>query len=208
MTAAATAGLGPVQKLRRLLLMLMGAALLPVLMITASTWPNDSLWHEGIENLGLFLVLLCLLGRAGCTLYIGGRKSAELVTVGPYSVSRNPLYLCSLLGTVGAGLMFGSVLVGAFAGVAYFAMFDRLIRREEVFLKTNFPSGFAEYCATTPRWWPRFVAWRGVDEIVVRPRLVYNTLRDASVFVLMFPVFEGIEWLQQLHLLPVYLKLP
>jgi protein-S-isoprenylcysteine O-methyltransferase Ste14 len=200
--------LGSVQKTRRLILTLTGLALLPLLLVTGSTWQDGGAIHEGIEDLGLLLVLVCLLGRASCTLYIGGRKSAELVSIGPYSMSRNPLYFCSLLGTIGVGMMFGSLLIGVFFGAVYFAVFDRLIRREESFLEASFPFAFADYCARTPRWWPRVSLWRGVDEIVVRPRLLYNTLRDASVFLLMFPLFETIEWLQQLALLPVLLHLP
>lgn len=200
--------LGSVQKMRRLILTISGLTLLPVLMVTASTWPDGSLEHEAIENLGLLLILACLLGRAACTLYIGGRKSSELVVIGPYSISRNPLYLFSLLGTLGAGFMFGSLVVGCVFGLVYFVVFDRLIRREERFLETSFPIAYPGYCALTPRWWPRLSAWRGADEILVRPRLLYNTLRDASVFLLMFPLFEAIEWMQQLQVLPVMLRLP
>ncbi|MDB5972556.1 MAG: isoprenylcysteine carboxylmethyltransferase family protein [Hydrocarboniphaga sp.] len=200
--------LGSVQKTRRLLLKLAGLPLVPLLLVTSSRWQDGGFIHESIEGIGLLLILTCLLGRAACTLYIGGRKCSELVTIGPYSMSRNPLYFYSLLGTLGAGLMFGSVVVGVFFGAIYLLVFDRLIRREERFLEASFPFTFPDYCASTPRWWPRLGNWRGVDEIVVRPRLVYNTLRDASVFVLMVPLFEGIEAVQQMGWLPVLVKLP
>lgn len=200
--------LGSVQKQRRLLLRMAALPLLPLILVTASTWRDGGIWHEGIEGFGLLLILICVLGRATCTLYIGGRKSAELVTIGPYSVSRNPLYFFSLLGTIGAGLMFGSMVVGVFFGCLYFLAFDRLIRKEERFLDLSFPLQFAAYCAVTPRWLPRWQLWKSVDEIVVRPKLVFNTLRDATLFMLMAPLFEAVEWLQQSGLLPVYLQLP
>ena len=42
------------------------------------------------------MILICILGRTWATLYIGGQKQRELVTKGPYSVVRNPLYLFTL----------------------------------------------------------------------------------------------------------------
>ena len=60
-------------------------------------------------------------------LYVGGRKNAELVTTGPYSMMRNPLYFFSLLGVAGVGAQTGSVLATfAVTAVAY-AVFDYLL---------------------------------------------------------------------------------
>ena len=41
--------------------------------------------HEYVEKFGIVAILLAILGRMWCTLYIGGRKSAEVVRNGPYS---------------------------------------------------------------------------------------------------------------------------
>lgn len=201
--------LGRVQKRRRHVVALLSTlVLLPLMLLSGSAWTDGGAMHAAIETVGLLLAVACVIGRVACTLYIGGRKSAELITVGPYSVSRNPLYLFSLLGTIGLGLMAGSLAAGATFGLVYFLVFDRLIRREEAFLAASFPSSFGAYCDCTPRWLPRLSIWRSVDEISVRPRLLLNTLRDASVFVLMFPVLESIEWAQQAQWLPVLLRLP
>lgn len=200
--------MGAVQKTRRKVLAALALLLSPLLLVTASLWPDVGMAHEGIETIGQLLIAVCLLGRADSMLYIGGRKSSELVTVGPYSVCRNPLYLFSLAGTLGAGFMYGSVLMGLLFGTVYFLVFDRLIGLEEAHLRSRFPAAFDDYCAHTPRWWPRLSRWQGVDEVSVRPQLIYKTLRDASVFVLMVPLFEGIEWLQNSGVLPVLLRLP
>ena len=65
--------------------------------------------HELIEMTGIGLVIICIAGRMWSCLYIGSRKNRELVTTGPYSITRNPLYLFSTIGAAGIGLMFGSI---------------------------------------------------------------------------------------------------
>ena len=79
-------------------------ALLPILALTQPVWAAGSLVRETLEWLGYLAVVACVLGRAWCSAYIAGRKNRELVEYGPYSMARNPLYGCSLLGLAGVGL--------------------------------------------------------------------------------------------------------
>lgn len=51
--------------------------------------------------LGLLLVGVATVGRLWCSLYISGHENSELITTGPYSLSRNPLYFFSLPGFAG-----------------------------------------------------------------------------------------------------------
>lgn len=46
-----------------------------------------------LTGLGLILVSVAACGRLWCMLYIAGYKTQKLVTAGPYSLCRNPLYL-------------------------------------------------------------------------------------------------------------------
>ncbi len=46
--------------------------------------------------------------------YIAGLKSKRVISYGPYSIMRNPLYFFSSLGFIGAGLTFGSTLIHYF----------------------------------------------------------------------------------------------
>ena len=48
--------------------------------------------HTFIEMVGVTLAIVCIGGRLWSCLYIGSRKNRELVTTGPYSITRNPLY--------------------------------------------------------------------------------------------------------------------
>jgi len=87
--AGDSAALGLVQQNRKRAIGLALAAALAVLPFLRSQ-PAGSL-HEAVEGAGLALIAAAIVGRAWCTLYIGGRKLHELVTAGPYSISRNPL---------------------------------------------------------------------------------------------------------------------
>jgi protein-S-isoprenylcysteine O-methyltransferase Ste14 len=164
--------------------------------------------HEAIEFTGLGLVVVCILGRTWCTLYIGGRKKEELVCMGPYSLFRNPLYVFSISGVVGIGLTTGSLLAGLVLGLLIFLVFDWIVRHEEVYLANAFGAPFAEYCRKTPRWLPRFSAWQDAESVEARPRLMAVTFREALLLLIALPLLEGIEWLQASGFLPVLLRLP
>lgn len=153
-------------------------------------------WHEGVEALGLALIILAIVGRGWCSLYIGGRKKAEIVDRGPYSVTRNPLYVFSFIGAFGIGAQTGSLVVGAVFALATFLVFIRTVRREEAWLAEHFGAIYEAYRARTPRFWPDVSRWRDAEELVVRPAFFLRTLRDGLTFLAAIPVMEGIEHLQ------------
>lgn len=200
--------LSAVQRRRKFFVFGSGLLLLVVLLFTSSIWTTGGIFHEALEWIGYALILACIAGRTWCSLYIGGRKKQILVRQGPYSVSRNPLYLFSVIGGVGVGLQAGNLTTGFALGLFVFALFFLVILREEAFLKQKFPAEFAAYAALVPRWGPRFAAWQDGAEITSQPRLVLVTFRDALWFLLAIPLMEGIELMQDWSWLPVFIKLP
>ena len=200
--------LGTVQRRRRQFAGGSGVLLFFVLLFTQSFWSSGTWTHEGIEWIGYILILACIAGRTWCSLYIGGRKKQVLVQQGPYSLSRNPLYLFSVIGGTGVGLQAGSVTTGMILGLFVFALFAVVIAQEEAFLRDRFPAEFNAYSAQVPRWGPRFSVWRDAAEVMIHPRLVLVTFRDALWFLLAIPLLEGIEILQDGGWLPVLLQVP
>lgn len=196
------------QQRRKRIVLFSGLLLFVALLFSDAYWANGGIVHEGLEMLGYALIFLCIAGRSWCSLYIGGRKKSQLVQDGPYSVSRNPLYLFSVLGGVGIGLQVGNLTAGLVCGLFVFAIFNAVIQREEVFLVSHFPATFTEYAARVPRWGPRLSGWRSSEELLVRPRFVLLTFRDALGFLAAIPLLEIVEWAQEAGWLPVLLRLP
>jgi len=207
-TPAPALDLGTVQKLRKVAVGVALLGLIALSVVSQSIGGVDGPWHESVEAIGLGAIVLAIVGRAWCTLYIGGRKKAEVVDRGPYSVSRNPLYLFSFIGAFGIGAQSGSLVIGAAFVAAAVLVFHFTVRREEAFLLREFGEGYARYFARTPRFWPRFSLWRDADELSVRPSLFLLTIRDGLVFLLAIPLFELIDAGQAVHWLGVAAHLP
>ncbi|MEW6635116.1 MAG: isoprenylcysteine carboxylmethyltransferase family protein, partial [Pseudomonadota bacterium] len=102
------AGMANYQQMRKIVLAVLVVVLFAALLFGQSTFPPDTPVHETIEMFGVLLIFLGIIGRLWSTLYIGGRKSAEVVTGGPYSITRNPLYLFSTVAAAGVGAQIGS----------------------------------------------------------------------------------------------------
>lgn len=117
-------------------------------------------WHV---VLGLSLVLLGIALRLWCILQIGGSarktsrlKAVRIISWGPYSIVRNPIYVANT--TVFAGF---TVLSGLFWAIPFvilglWAWYDGIVRREEKFLEESFPEDFRDYARWTARWTPAF----------------------------------------------------
>ncbi len=172
-------------------------ALVPLALFQVGMVAPNTLTHELMEEFAYPLVFLAILGRAYCTLFIGGRKNDEVVRLGPYSIVRNPLYVFSFLGVVGIGLQSASpVFLIAIVG-AFLFYYPSVVRNEEAFLEHKLGEAYLAYKAEVPRWIPKFSLWKSADSVEVNPKLVLKTMMDASVFLLPMLLFEAIEMLHE-----------
>ncbi|MBY0532954.1 MAG: isoprenylcysteine carboxylmethyltransferase family protein [Xanthobacteraceae bacterium] len=197
-----------VQSIRKAVLLAFIVAGIAFVLVGGSRWPSGSFLHEAIEFIGLALIVLCICGRMICTLYIGGRKIEALVTDGPYSVVRNPLYLLSIVGAVGVGAQLGSITLAIITGVVVYLVFLLVILKEEQVLLSRFGVTYEAYLTRVPRLWPKFSLWRDIEKVEVNPRLVRVTALDASIFLLSIPIAEGFEYLHDTGFLPTLITLP
>lgn len=199
--------LSPVQAARKLALLVLLIVLVAAMAVVGT--PDDKpLLHQSVEWVGRFLIAVCIVGRVWCTLYIGGRKIAELVTLGPYSMMRNPLYTMSFIGAAGVGAQTGSVVMAALFTLVAWIVFRTVVAKEEKFLLERFGEPYAEYLRTTPRFLPNFARWKSVEWLEVRPDRVTLTFIDGLWFLAAIPVAEGLEFLQNTGMVPVLLRLP
>jgi len=199
--------------LRRVQLIRKGALLMALVAICALAAISKTLvsvpWlHDSVEAVGLAMIVICVVGRAWCSLYIGGRKKAEIVSTGPYSLCRNPLYLFSFIGAFGMGAQTGSIVIAGLFLIIAVAVFYVTVRQEEIWLTTTFGDPYRAYCARTPRFWPRFSRWQDTEMIEVRPVYFLTTLRDGLAFFLAIPVFEALEQAQNVGWVRVLFSMP
>lgn len=202
--------LGGFQRRRIAVLWLLTAAVAAALLFSRSAWPEGSGRFGPAELIvlaGLVLIAVGIAIRMWATLYIGGRKSATLVRQGPYSISRNPLYLGSIVAAAGVGAQTGSLMIAVLIALVAAAVFQVTIRREEGYLAGEFGDEFRTYCAEVPRLLPSFKHFVDEPVLAVDTSRLYRTLRDGLWFFAAFPAFGAIEWLQRSGLLPVFFHL-
>jgi protein-S-isoprenylcysteine O-methyltransferase Ste14 len=205
---AGAAALGPSQVIRKAVLTVAIVVGIALWFVGHSRWPNGGWVHESIEGTGLGLIVLCILGRTWCMLYIGGRKNQSLVMEGPYSITRNPLYFFSIVGAVGVGAQTGSLLAAAVCGFVAWTVFLWTACREEAALTAAFGDSYTRYLSQVPRFLPKFSLWHGPAQVLAQPRILLMTFVDALVFLVAVPLAEVVEYLQEIGVLPVYLLVP
>ena len=82
-------------------------------------------------------------------------KGRALATEGPYAMTRNPLYLGSLIMTLGvlvAGQAYWLLLP---CGIIYVALYFPVMKREEQELSQGYGGDFLEYAKRVPMFFPR-----------------------------------------------------
>jgi protein-S-isoprenylcysteine O-methyltransferase Ste14 len=84
----------------------------------------------------------------------------HLVVGGIYRHVRNPMYVAVLAAILGQALLFGQVVLAAYAALLWlvFAAFVRLY--EEPTLAQRFGADYDSYRRAVPAWLPRLRAWR------------------------------------------------
>lgn len=164
---------------------------------------HDELMHEYIETLGLLLILVGIGGRLWATLYIGGRKSATVVSTGPYSITRNPLYLFSSIAAAGVGAQTGSYVVACLSMVLCVAAFQLVARREERFLSATLGGEYLSYLQRVPRFLPNLLIYRDDAEVTFQTGKLRVTFLDGLVFLAAIPLLEVIEEAHEAGTIPV-----
>jgi protein-S-isoprenylcysteine O-methyltransferase Ste14 len=191
---------------RKFELLIAIAAISPLLILSTSRWPDEL--RRSIQTVGLFLIVVCIAGRTWCALWIAGRKVRELVDTGPYSISRNPLYLFSIVGAVGAGAQLGSLSAAILGGaVVARILFKRVLVEERRMLSWH-GEVYESYMAKVPRFWPRLSSWHGGDFHVMKTRAVIMTFLDGCFFLASIPIAGLLHYLHQHSDIPTLLLLP
>jgi protein-S-isoprenylcysteine O-methyltransferase Ste14 len=129
-------------------------------------------------------------------------SNGQLVTSGPFSVLRNPLYFGNLLLSLGfsamAGVWWIPVLVAAF----FYAQYIPIVAWEEMKLTRIFGQEYTNYCVAVPnRWFPKWKAFVRYDWCV-KPESWGPALRSekrtlTAIFVVLVLMLGLFFWNEQ-----------
>lgn len=121
------------------------------------TWvPRDSALDLACQTIGWTAFLAGAILRWWATLYIGGRKTTELVTGGAYSFCRNPLYLGTFLMQIAVVFLLESVTLGVATLLVAAYYIGVTVTAEERRLAGIYGTKFQDYVARVPRLIPSF----------------------------------------------------
>jgi protein-S-isoprenylcysteine O-methyltransferase Ste14 len=154
---------------------------------------------------GFFLLAVAALGRLWCLVFIAGKKNEILLAEGPYSITRNPLYLFTFLGVVGFGLAVENPWLAAVLGVSFASYYPFTVAHEEKRLISIFGTEYSRYCARTPRWIPDFRLYQEPLSLVVYPAKIRHGILDAMWFLWAFLLWEALEAFRQAGVLHTWL---
>lgn len=159
-----------------------GFAFAGAVLFTGSRW-QGTFAADLMFLVGLMLAAVGMVGRIWCLVYSSGYKSSQLVTAGPYVISRNPLYFFSLVGLVGIGLSTATVTLTVFVILFFWAVYPSVIQGEEAFLREKFGERYTDYCDRTPRFFPSWGKLTEPDHYEVRPKTLRQSLGGVLWFI-------------------------
>jgi protein-S-isoprenylcysteine O-methyltransferase Ste14 len=105
--------------------------------------------------IGVWLVLMLwasLTFLQARTTFLPNRPARLLVTTGPYTFTRNPMYLSLAALYIGVTLWINSWWPVALLPIVLILIRRAVVAREERYLASAFPSEYSEYCRRVRRW--------------------------------------------------------
>jgi protein-S-isoprenylcysteine O-methyltransferase Ste14 len=190
-------------RLRLRLTRIMAICVIAVYCVSQPYWTvGHPVVEEWLFLTGIAMASFGAAGRAWAVCYISGQKMKQLVTTGPYSLCRNPLYFFSLILGVGFGFctktLTGPIVILATLSILYYFQ----IRREEHRLSALFGADFDDYLKRVPRFFPSFRSYTEPDEITISPRRLKNGLFGIAFLLMLIGALELIRGLHEAGLLP------
>jgi hypothetical protein len=141
-------------------------------------------------------------------MYISGNKRLELITDGPYSIVRNPLYFFSFIGALGIGLVSENLLILVLMVFFYAAYYPLTILAEERKLENTFGDAYLEYKRRTPRSLPKLSLYRNTESYTINTKVFVGNFLYGMWFIWIFILLHIIEMAQNAGYLPVYWRIP
>ena len=196
------------EKVRIIVTQIFVVILALIIFVSEDGWESKAPFVSTIIFLiGVILVGIASLGRLWCSLYIAGYKTESLVTEGPYSICRNPLYFFSFLGAIGVGFASETLLIPTIILVAFSIYYPVVIKNEEAELRKLHGEKFDTYFENVPRFFPNISKLKEPEKYIVNPVIFKRHLFDALWFIWLVGIMEIIEEIHELNIIPVMFKI-
>ena len=209
LAAAADSGLPPLLAVpdgrKQLATRTFFGAALALMAVTASAWHPVA--AAVMLILGYTLVRFAITGRAWTALYLTGHKKHQLVTGGPYSMCRNPLYFFTFVGLLGIGLAAGSLSIATLIAAWFALYYPLVIRKEEAKLEALHGEVFIAYRQSTPAFFPRFGLLREAAVYSVQPAKIRANTKDYVWMIWGLGLVQLFALLHQAGLLPLLVRI-
>lgn len=151
---------------------------------------------------GATFIIFGELIRLSAVRYAGGRTRTtkvganSLCTSGPYSRTRNPLYIGNVFIYSGVVLLSGGIYVFQFLAVVifyFFFQYSMIISLEEEKLSTVFGQDYSKYKNNVPRIIPLIIPWDSKSKL--KPIPILKTLKTEkrtlqNIFLLVFIIIS------------------
>jgi protein-S-isoprenylcysteine O-methyltransferase Ste14 len=121
-------------------------------------WLYFQLWAQGLLPfwLGAAITIAGLLSAVWARVYLGSnwsrsvtiKQNHELITTGPYTLVRHPIYTGILTGIIGSAIALSEVR-GVIAVALFFFAFWMKLRMEEQWMRSQFGETYAAYARKT-----------------------------------------------------------
>lgn len=123
------------------------------------SWQNR-VYDSALDYLGFAIVLTGFLFRISARGYKWERSGngKNLITDGPYSLLRHPMYFGTLLIGIGVILVLFAWWTFPIFLAVFLLIYIPQIRKEEALLSERFKSQYESYFAETPRYFPKLSA--------------------------------------------------
>ncbi len=113
------------------------------------SWPGYMLLAAGIS---LDIWAMATMAKARTNI-LPHRAADHLVTSGPFSVMRNPIYVGNTIATAGLGMALQNGWLLLATPVAVMAIHHLAVVREQAHLQQKFGEDWSSYAARVKPWW-------------------------------------------------------
>jgi protein-S-isoprenylcysteine O-methyltransferase Ste14 len=164
---------------------LLGAAFGALVLFSPPLFDEAQWERVPLEILGWLIFFAGAGLRFWATLYIGGRKRLVVVSDGPYSICRHPLYLGTFLIALSVAVILQSMtfLACVLVGGVFYAM--ATVPAEERYLIGQLGEPYIRYCRDVPRFLPRLSNFSTPMTLVVSVRALRLECSRACRWVLL-----------------------